>query len=100
MIFNKYLFSCLCEPPRSHVEVGNKNKIPITGSGSIHMNILQNGRSVQCKLESALLVPNLGYQLLSAQNLNKDGLCTTFDNGQCWMKRKTQLVASGTLGGN
>lgn len=97
MTFDRSLFTTLDESTLSTVELGNRNRSNIIGCGSIDTKISVNGKTVPCTLKNVLLIPELGYQLLSVSSLSKGGLSTTFSNGRCWIKRENTLVASGTL---
>lgn len=99
MTFDKSLFETWNVPPVSEVVLGNGSKATITGCGTIRINIISDGKSVPCLLKNVLLVPELGYQLLSVSNLSKNGLVTSFKAGRCWIEKDEKVVASGTLRG-
>jgi len=99
MTYNKSLFTSLSHTPKSFVELGNGSKAAIVGSGTISLTIQVSGRDVQIKLENVLLVPELGFQLLSVPTLSKRGFSTIFQNGRCFVMKRDTTIASGTLHG-
>ena len=88
--------------PRGHSPVclGNRTTASVTGSGNVTLNIVVNGRRLECKLENVLHVPQLGYQLISVPTLEKSGRTVLLESGKAFVMSKNVLLATGTLQGN
>ena len=101
MTHDKSLFSSYTAISRpSSVELGNGNKTPIQGAGTVHVRIKVHGASKLCILTDVYYVPELGYNLMSVPTLDKKGLSTTFSNKKCHVSRQGTLLATGSMFGN
>ena len=73
MTHDKSLFSSYTEISKpSSVELGNGNKTPIHGTGTVQVRIQVNETSKLCILTDAHYVPKLGYNLVSVPTLDKE----------------------------
>lgn len=100
MTFDRTLFTSLESAPLKTVTLGNGATAEISGQGTVQIDILLNGEIVCCKLNNVLLVPELGYQLLSVSSLSMKGFTTAFEGRKCDIKQGRTVVASGTLQGS
>ncbi len=98
--YDETLFFSLQPPTITCIELGNGDKAGIKGVGSISLDVIRNGQSVRTELSNILLVPELKFQLLSISKFAESGLCTTFTNGKCYIRRGNTLYASGTKVGS
>ena len=100
MTYDKSLFSSYSPGQHSSVELGNGNCAKVTGQGKISIKISVNGRRTTCQLDNVLLVPDLGYQLLSVPTLDKANLKTSFQSRRCLIERDGHTLATGTMVSN
>ena len=100
MTYDKSLFSSYTPGNHSPVRLGNSKTAEVSGSGSIVLRIVVNGRIRSCTLQTVLHVPSLGYQLLSVPTLDKSGYTTLFKSGRVFVRSNNVLLATATLRGN
>ena len=100
MTYDKSLFSSYTPGNYSPVRLGNCKTAEVSGSGSIALRIIVNGRIRDCTLQTVLHVPSLGYQLLSVPTLDKSGYTTIFESGRVFIRSNNFLLATATLRGN
>ncbi len=100
MTYDKSLFLSYSPGQHSSVELGNGKFAKVVGQGKIRIKIMVEGRRTTCEINNVLLVPELGYQLLSVPMFDKSGLETSFHSGRCIIKRASTTVATGTMVGN
>ena len=100
MTYYKSLFSSYSEGYNSAVELGNSKTVNVIGYGTVNLKILVNGKRVTCQLQNVLHVPDLGYQVVSVTTLDKSGHSTSFSSRRCWIKKGSNLLATGTMTGN
>ena len=101
MTHDKSLFSSYSEIPNSSsVVLGNGNKTPIQGAGTVQVRIKVHGISKLCILTDVYYVPELGYNLMSVPTLDKKGLSITFSSTKCHISRQGSLLASGSMFGS
>ena len=60
MTYNKSLFSLNISRTHGPVELGNNNPAKVLGTGSIYLDILANGKRVNCRINNVLYVTELG----------------------------------------
>ena len=101
MTHDKSLFSSYTDISNpSSVELGNGNKTPIQGAGTVHVRIKVHGTSKICILTDVYYVSELGYNLMSVPTLDKKGLTITFSDTKCHISKEGTLLASGSIYGN
>ncbi len=100
MTYDKTIFLSYSPGQHSSVELGNGKFAKVIGQGKIRIKIIVEGRRTTCEINNVLLVPELGYQLLSVPMFDRSGLKTSFHSGRCTIVRNSTTVATGTMVGN
>lgn len=81
-LFNHMMY--LDQP--QHVTLGDGRTLDIKGRGDVTLNVvLPDGKRHQCVLKNVLLVPNLGYNLLSVAKAVEAGKEVQFRGNHCYI---------------
>ncbi len=97
MTYDRDLFSSYVEHEQSNVNLSDRNSVRVVGKGDITLSITVNGEPRQCRLLNVLQVPDLGYQLLSVQTLDRKSFEVTTKSWRCYIRKENTLAATATI---
>jgi N-acetyl-beta-hexosaminidase len=87
MCKNQELFTEINNSETKYVQVANKQRIKVEGSGKIRMEVRDwKNNKVQIQLENVLYVPELAKNLLSTQALSDRGHSILIKKGESYIQ--------------
>lgn len=99
MSHDKHLFATF-RPNRGRIKIANGSYIPVLGYGNIFLHIKTSAGPLSLILRDVSYVPDLHINLISVNELNKEGYTLLFDNSLCKLKSGKQFVDIATFEGN
>ena len=97
MTYDRSAFSTFTPEETSPVLVGNLGFLKVKGHGKVKFKLLGKGKPRTCFAKDVLYVPDLGFQLLSVPTLARNGFTVSFLQNFCLIKKKSELIAKGTM---
>ena len=96
MTFNKSLFKSLTSVQPFDVGMGDNSAVKAVGHGTVHVDIIVNGKTKKCLLQNVAYVPDLRYNLISVSTLERMGMTIEFGNSVCNIRKGHKTVAQGS----
>lgn len=97
MCWDRVVFKDYKQIQGHHVIMGDKDRVPVSGTGHVIIHQYIGGKPQTCKLLKVLHVPSMAFNLMSVSCMDKRGATTRFSEGKTIIKLDGKTVATGTL---
>ena len=97
---NKSLFTNFRSSNHGNIRIANGELIPIKGLGTIKIVVKTPSKPLSLMLNNVAYVPDLNVNLISVRELNKQHHRIVFENDQCKLLIKNELISLARFNSN